>query len=123
MKGKLADVIEKYRRSPEFLFVQIGDVNQPGMTGDTLLHAAVVRGQMEDLIVLIDGGANVNVRGDLGSTPLHYAASRGLDEIAKALLRYGASADIKNQFGETPLDLAKLMDKPEIVRLLQDHIR
>jgi ankyrin repeat protein len=119
MKKDLADLIKDYRRCPEFLFVDLVDPNQPGMTGDTMLHTAVIRGASEDVDVLIASGARVNAVGDLGYTALHHAASRGLLEIAKKLLGYGADRNLKNEFGQTPLALATLQKCPEIVAVLK----
>lgn len=119
MNYSLAELIEKYRRSPEFIFVDLTDPNQKGMTGDTLLHAAVVRGSLEDIEILVAAGASANAVGDLGNTPLHHAASRGNAEIVRRLLQYGANANIKNEFGQTPLDLANLMKRPEAIKVLK----
>jgi ankyrin repeat protein len=119
--SQLRSVIDKYRRSPEFLFVELNDLNQTGMTGDTLLHAAVTRGELADIEILLSCGAVVNAIGDLGNTPLHEAASRGLVEIVKKLLQCGADINIQNEFGETPLDLAELMERSEVARVLKEH--
>jgi ankyrin repeat protein len=57
--------------------VNLTDVNAKGMTGDTLLHSAVIQGAANDVALLIESGADVDALGDLGYTPLHHAASRG----------------------------------------------
>lgn len=121
MNDELAKLIAKYRRSPEFLLVELNDVNQKGMTGDTLLHAAVVAGSLEDVDLLLRSGALVNAIGDLGSTPLHYAASRGLSEIIRKLLQSGADRNIRNEFGQTAADLASLMKRREASKMLREH--
>jgi len=117
--AELTEVIERYRNSPEFLFVDLSDVNAKGLTGDTLLHSAVVRGELNHVRILIACGASVNAIGDLGSTPLHYAASRGLIEIARKLIQCDADINIRNEFGQTPLDLAKLRNRKEVVKLFK----
>jgi ankyrin repeat protein len=121
MKYGLVELIEKYRRSPEFIFVDLSDPNQKGMTGDTLLHAAVIRGSLEDVDVLLSAGVQVNETGDLGNTPLHHAASRGNAAIARKLLECGANKHIKNEFGQTALDLAKLMKRSEVSKVIENH--
>ena len=115
-------LIKKYQRSPEFIGVDLRDPNQPGMTGDTLLHAAVVRGELVDIDVLIASGALVNVKGDLGNTPLHYAASRGSAEVVQRLLQHGADARSVDEFGQTPLQIAKLKSHMQVIRILEDHL-
>jgi ankyrin repeat protein len=118
--AELTELIERYRNSPEFLFVDLSDVNAKGMTGDTLLHAAVTRGELNDVRILIACGASVNAIGDLGSTPLHYAASRGLVEIARELLQCGADVNIRNEFSQTPVDLARLRHRSEVIKLFKN---
>jgi ankyrin repeat protein len=123
MEQKLAGLIERYRRSPEFLFADVTNPNQPGLTGDTLLHAAVIRGVSEDVDTLVELGAQVNIQGDLGNTPIHHAASRGNMEIVNKLLRYGADVRVKNEFGQTPIDLAILMKHDAVVTRLKKETR
>jgi ankyrin repeat protein len=109
MKEELARIIEKYRDSPEFTSTVWNDVNARALSGDTMLHAAVVRTDRTDVAQLISLGADVNAVGDLGNTPLHEAASRGLVEIILRLVAAGAKTTSKNEFGQTPGDLARLM--------------
>ena len=119
MTKELAALIERYRRTPEFMFANLTDANSKGMTGDTLLHSAVITGAIHDVSLLIASGADVNTPGDLGSTPLHHAASRGLLEIARKLVASGANKRLKNEFGQTPADVAMLQKHSELVDLLK----
>jgi ankyrin repeat protein len=118
MTEELAALMQRYRRTPEFMFSDLSDVNSTGMTGDTLLHSAVVRSSTEDVDLLIRSGAKVNAQGDLGNTPLHHAASRGLLSIAAKLVASGANTQLKNEFGQTPADIATLMKHNEVADLL-----
>jgi hypothetical protein len=56
MKEEFTDLVKRYGNSPEFLGVEMNHPNQAGMTGDTLLHAAVVRGELNDVKILIASG-------------------------------------------------------------------
>jgi uncharacterized protein len=116
---EFAKLVERYKASPEFYCVKFVDANQTGMTGDTLLHAAVIRGASDDIDILMRMGARVNAIGDLGNTPLHHAASRGLSEIVHQLLRYRADPNIKYEFGQTPLDLAVIMKRGKVAAILR----
>jgi ankyrin repeat protein len=118
MTEELAALIKRYRRSPEFMFADLTDVNSTGMTGDTLLHSAVINADIQDVSLLVKAGADVNAKGDLGNTPLHHAASRGLLEIAKKLVASGAKAGLKNEFGQAPADIATLMKKNKLAEFL-----
>jgi len=119
MEEKLAALIKRYSRSPEFSGEKLTDPNQPGLTGDTLLHAAVIGGASEDIDKLVEFGAKVNIQGELGNTPLHHAASRGNMAITNKLLCHGANVNLKNEFGQTPADLASLMKHTDLANLLK----
>jgi uncharacterized protein len=116
-----AEVLQKYtdEKIPEFLRRPVEDVNQVGMTGNRPVHIACIRGELDDLIALIEGGADVSATGDLGNTPLHIAASRGHLNIVKVLLRNQAIVNTKNEFGQTPIDLARLKSNEEVAKLLE----
>jgi ankyrin repeat protein len=116
---KLAEVIKKYRLYPNFLGIEIVDVNQPGSIDDTMLHIAAWKGELLDVEVLIACGANVNAIGDIGNTPLHGAAGKGHLAVAKVLLNNGADRTIKNEFGETATDWALNAKHDDMVRLLK----
>lgn len=106
-----AQVLKKYTDDdlPLFMNRPIEDVNQASSDGDRPIHIACVRGNIDDVIALVEGGADVNAAGDLGYTPLHQAASDGNPEIVKVLLRHGADVKARNEFGQTPMDLARDM--------------
>lgn len=120
MTEELAALIKRYRRTPEFMFADVTDVNSTGMTGDTLLHSAVIRGSAEDVALLIGSGAKVDAQGDLGNTPLHHTASRGLLDIANKLIASGAKRHLKNEFGQTPAEIATLMRHKELAERLRE---
>jgi ankyrin repeat protein len=119
MNDKLIATIGRYRGCPEFLTIDIADVNQRGNSGDSLLHVAAGRQAVADMETLVAFGARVNAQGDLGNTPLHQAASRGLIKSVVKLLELGADISIKNEDGQTALDLAELMERKEVVTLLK----
>lgn len=115
-----ADVLRKYKEEelPAFVGVPLENVNQVGNFGEGPLDVAAVRGNLDEIIALVDGGADLNARGELGNTALHEAVSQGHLEAVKFLLNRGASRSVKNDFGETPLDLANLHGRKEIAHLL-----
>ena len=120
MNEELLKIIEKYRDWPEFSSTFWNNVNARSLSGDTMLHAAVVSTDRADVTQLISLGADVNAIGDLGNTPLHEAASRGLVEIILKLVAAGARTTSRNEFGQTPIDLARLMQSE---KSLKDTLR
>jgi len=77
---------------------------------------------MEDIVALVEGGADVNAAGDLGSTPLHEAVEQGHLEVVKFLLEHGASPTVKNELGKTPCDIARDDERADLTRILQDRL-
>jgi ankyrin repeat protein len=76
---------------------------------------------VDEIRILVEGGAEVNVKGDMGSTPLHDAAQAGQLEAVKVLLQYGAKPDTVDEFGKTPCDWADLNGHSEIAKVLESH--
>lgn len=115
-----ADVLRRYKAEdlPAFVEVPLDSVNQAGNFGEHPLEVAASRGRMDEIVALVDGGADVNSHGELGNTPLHEAVLQGHVEAVKFLLNRGASISAKNDFGETPLDLARSRGRGDIAAIL-----
>ena len=123
MKDKLEAVLRKYSRYPEYLGIDLVRPDQPGAFDDTLLHLTARTGAIDDLLVLIEAGANVNVIGDIGNTPLHGAAMKGRVESIRLLLDHGANPDITNEFKQTALEVAELGNHNSVVEILKPLTR
>jgi ankyrin repeat protein len=115
----LATVIERYQRYPQFLGIEIIDVNQRAAMNDTMLHFAAESGATGDIDVLITAGAEVNAVGDIGNTPLHSAALMGKVEAAKKLLEFGANPTLKNELGQCADEMADLGGFHKLVEVLR----
>ena len=76
---KIWDV--EHEELPEFVGVPLDHVNQAGIFGDTPLHVAAMRGDLDEVAALLDGGAEVNARGELGDTALHLAVGQNRDIV------------------------------------------
>jgi ankyrin repeat protein len=73
--------------------------------GQTLLHYAAKRGNLEAVRLLLESGSYPNAIVH-GHAPLHAAAGEGDPpdpEVANLLILHGADTDIKDCYGETPL--------------------
>lgn len=68
--------------------------NLQGPFGNTLLHSAVVSGNLTEVERLLKLGANPNVANREGRTPLYAAALFGFKNIYELLRQFGASAPL-----------------------------
>lgn len=103
----ISEILAEYEELPEFYGMQLDKVNLKGNSGDSPLHVAVHRKDVEEVVSLLAAGADPNSRGELGYTPLLIAASNDLTAIVKLLLQAGAQRDTANDDGLTPMGIAK----------------
>lgn len=115
-----ADVLKRYREEdlPEFSEIDLISVNQSGIFGNKPIHIACIRGRVDEVNVLINGGADINSPGECGYTPLHEAVEQNFFKVVKLLLQSGANPVIQNDFGDTPLDIARDSSQQNIIDLL-----
>jgi ankyrin repeat protein len=82
-------------------------VNQKTKDGLTPLHcAAIKKGKLEVVKILLGAGAHVNIQSKDGLTPLHYAAFRNYLEVVRILLDHSANVTQQDCSGCTPLHYA-----------------
>jgi hypothetical protein len=96
-----------------------GDLNQGNAAGETPLHLAAMRGDMNMTWLLLEGGADFNAADHtVGYSPLQIAALQGHSEICEVLIRYGAVVDALTSRHETALHLAARAGHPAVVTVL-----
>ena len=97
----------------QFLLSAGASPNVPNKKGETPLHAAVKRQDLESAKFLLGAGADVNAQDDLNfQTPLHGAARSGQEQMLKLLCVYAgttskhpADLNYKDKLGNTPLHI------------------
>ena len=89
--------------------------------GWTRLHAAVERGDVDEVRRRIAERMDVNAAAKDGRTPLHLAAEAGDLEVVQALLDGKADPNLRDSAGRTPVELAAREDQEEVVLLLAEH--
>ena len=67
--------------------------------GDSLLHVAAWRRDLESARILLDAGLDPNTRGDMAQTPLHVAVSQGDPAMFALLVSFGANTEAEDEFG------------------------
>mmetsp|Transcript_62148 Transcript_62148/g.93842 ORF Transcript_62148/g.93842 Transcript_62148/m.93842 type:complete len:163 (-) Transcript_62148:53-541(-) len=94
-------------------------VNIPTSTGSSPLHLAVIEGNQQIIIFLIQHGAKLNYQNQDGQTALHWACKAGRTSIVKLLLKTGADIEIKDNEGNTPLHWAAEYNSHRVIRVLK----
>lgn len=90
------------------------DVNAQDRTNESILHFAVLVGDLDQVKLLVEHGANVNHRTKLQRTPLHFGGQR---EITKYLLECGANVNEPDFEGQTPLHRSVLYHSLKSVKM------
>ena len=85
---------------------------------DAALLTAAYQGTTEEVVRLLERGADIKAEDKYGDTPLMHAALSGKTEAVALLLKLGADIEAKDKYGDTPLMHAALFGKTEAVALL-----
>ena len=75
----------------------------------------------DDILALIEKGANVNVRNYEVETALHVTARLNKPDITVQLMNHGADINARNYEGETALHITARLNKPDITIQLMNH--
>ena len=71
MDQKLTNLFAKYQNNLAFASrPRIASVHDLGLMDETLLNLAVINQACEDVLLLIQNGADVNKQGEMGFTPV-----------------------------------------------------
>ncbi|XP_040897356.1 SMC5-SMC6 complex localization factor protein 1 [Toxotes jaculatrix] len=98
-------------------------LNRVNAAGETLLHRACKRNQVETVLqILALPGTDVNVKDHAGWTPMHEACNHGSTACVEALLRHHPAPVLNNQVGGvSPLHDALLNGHMDIAKMLLEH--
>ncbi|XP_055683322.1 serine/threonine-protein phosphatase 6 regulatory ankyrin repeat subunit A isoform X2 [Lutzomyia longipalpis] len=91
--------------------------------GDTALHLAARRRDVDMVRILVDYGTNVDTRNGDGQTALHIAAAEGDEALVKYFYGVRASASITDNQDRTPMHLAAEYGHANIIEILADKFR
>jgi ankyrin repeat protein len=108
----LRAIIESLEHCPEFNEL----LSAPDNSGSTPLHYACQYGNLADVALLVDHGAQLDLVMEDGVSPLHLAAGRGHLAIVKRLSWYSPRLiNAADDYGRTPLHIASLYGYPKVV--------
>lgn len=92
--------------------------NYKGYKGETALHIATRKRELDWIGYLLKKGADPNVTDRNGDTALMIASRIGLEEAVDWMIRLGGAVDTSNRRGETALIIAVQQRQPRIVQKL-----
>eukprot|EP00039_Didymoeca_costata_P015483 m.264502 g.264502 ORF g.264502 m.264502 type:complete len:164 (-) comp16232_c0_seq13:2922-3413(-) len=78
-----------------------------GRAGATKLREAVNRGDMDNVRMLVEAGADVNAADDKQRCPIHFCCTKNDHEILKYLIKSKADLNRRDSNGNSPLHLVK----------------
>jgi len=92
--------------------------NFKGYKGETALHIATRKRDLEWVGYLLKKGADPNIGDSQGDTALIIASRIGFEEAAQWMIQLGARVDSPNRRGETALIVAVQQRQPRLVEML-----
>ncbi|KAF7337677.1 Ankyrin [Mycena sanguinolenta] len=82
---------------------------------------------LDILRLFLERGVDPNLRDIYHNTPLHHACYKDYSSTTKAwveaLVQFGASVEATDDAGVTPVDIAMCEDLPDVVKILEPHVR
>ena len=84
---------------------------------DRFLDVAV-RGDVDEVIEMIDGGVPANTRDESGTTALHLASLNNHKDLVLVLLQKGADVNKQTDGGVTPLHWAAWTNSTDVISVL-----
>jgi len=108
----------------QILLTAGANVNTTDESGSTALMFAASGKNLPAVKLLVKKGAKVNaIDTNEHWTPLMWAAAEGQTEIVSYLLKKGANPALKDVDGDTAESFATSKKHPEVVQVIQNHIK
>ena len=95
-----------------------GVANYKGYKGETALHIATRKRELDWVGYLLKKGADPNITDSQGDTALMIASRIGFEEAAQWMIQLGAKVDTPNRRGETALIIAVQQRQARVVEQL-----
>jgi ankyrin repeat protein len=90
----------------EYLLKQGASTEIQDFNGNTPLHIAMQKGNLNIISALLQAKANIGAKNKDGDTPLHIAMQKGYIDAVLALLQAGADLHVLNNAGQSPIEVA-----------------
>ncbi|RYD30528.1 MAG: ankyrin repeat domain-containing protein [Verrucomicrobiaceae bacterium] len=119
---RLIEYLWKMEDQPGFGNLAPVTVFSVSFLGDTPLHVAVRRGDIEIVAEMLEAGADIDAIGQDGFSALHFAVMFDDVPIVLLLLENGASISTMSDWDESPLDSAARRGTKAIVEAIQSKM-
>lgn len=96
----------------------INDITKTSSHFSSVLHFAIIGGNIDTLKYLLSHGAEVNIKNQYCESPLHWCCKVGNIKLAKILIKYGADTTCLDFDENSPLHWAAEYNQHEIVSYL-----
>ncbi|XP_014470814.1 PREDICTED: BRCA1-associated RING domain protein 1-like isoform X2 [Dinoponera quadriceps] len=104
--------------TPKNTYIPKRNINKTNFKGETQLHTACLKRNIERVTTLLALGANPNTKDNAGWTPLQEIVSYGHTQLCELLLKGGASPNIPGTESRRPLHDAVISGGIEEAKLL-----
>lgn len=94
------------------------NINESDVFGNTPLHWAVLRKDLQEVRKLLEQGADPDIKNRKNYSVLHYAIMQKNFDLVQILLDGGADSNLKDESDSTPLHLAFIQNNIQMGRLL-----
>lgn len=108
--------MKSFRIASIFLILLCTSVAWPNINKSLIIAAS--KGNMEEVVRLVEKGASFSTPYEGGKTALHWAVLGGNLKIVAFLITKGASVNIRDNNSSTPLQLSGIKRNLDIVKLL-----
>lgn len=98
------------------------NLNARNNFGESPLHSACLRGNIDAVRFLVLNRADLNIVNRTGETCLHYAIRASKTDFVRLLLEAGANPSAPSERG-TPLEVANRVNNKEIINLVTEKLK
>ncbi|KAG0325529.1 hypothetical protein BG000_001773 [Podila horticola] len=100
---------------------QVNMLTRKNQAGQTLLHQSCSSGSYNNVVDLVNQGADISAQDNAQWTPLHEAALAGHTKVVEFLLSRGADPNAMGHGDDTALHDASQNEHEDVVRLLLEY--
>ncbi|KAI8787368.1 ankyrin-3 [Biomphalaria glabrata] len=92
-------------------------------TGDTALHLACRKKDLETVKLLVDAGINLDLKNKDGQTAVHISTWEGDENVLRYLYSVGANFNVQDKLERMPLHIAAERGHTDLVEFLISHCK